>query len=88
MKYPLTLLALLTVQLIAAQTLLGGMPTPGGSVYAIEKAGNTMYIGGFFGTVNGLPRAGLARFNATTGVLDSWAPTDITNGVTSLTGGR
>jgi len=85
MKYPLTLFALLTVRLITAQTLLGGMPTPGGSVYAIEKVGNTMYIGGFFSDVDGFPRAGLARFDATTGALDSWAPTGITNGVTTLT---
>ncbi|MFZ1688283.1 MAG: T9SS type A sorting domain-containing protein [Flavobacteriales bacterium] len=86
MKYPLTLLVFLIARLSTAQTLLTGTPDVTGSgVYAIEKAGNTMYIGGFFSMVDGLPRAGIARFDATTGALDSWAPTGITNGVTSLT---
>lgn len=85
MKQLLTLLLLFTFYQLAAQTVLPGMPNVQGQVYAIEKVGNTMYIGGFFTQVNGQPRAGLARFNATTGALDGWAPTGITNGVTSLT---
>ena len=85
MKYPLALITLLTAPLLAAQTLLGGMPDVAGSVYAFEKVGGALYIGGFFSTVDGLPRAGLARFDAATGALDPWAPTGITNGVTTLT---
>ena len=85
MKQLFTLLVLVIANQLSAQTVLGGMPTVAGHVYAFEKVGNTMYVGGFFSQVNGLPRAGLARFNATTGVLDPWAPTGITNGVTTLT---
>lgn len=85
MKKLSTLLVLLIVNQLSAQTVLGGMPNVAGNVYAFEKVGSTMYIGGFFAQVNGQPRAGLARFNTTTGVLDPWAPTGITNGVTSLT---
>ena len=85
MNYFYALVGLLMTHAAGAQTLLGGMPTPNGDIYAIEKVGNTVYMGGFFSQVNGVPRAGIASFNATTGALDPWAPTDITNGVTSIT---
>lgn len=84
MRYALTLFLFSFALVVRSQTLLGGMPLPNGDVYAIEKVGNTVYIGGFFTQVAGQPRAGLARFNATTGALDAWSPTDITNGVTSI----
>lgn len=82
---PLLTLLLCSLSFAAhSQTLLSGIPLPNGDVYAIEKVGNTVYIGGFFSMVDGVPRAGLARFNATTNELDAWSPTDITNGVTSI----
>ncbi|MCC7502513.1 MAG: T9SS type A sorting domain-containing protein [Flavobacteriales bacterium] len=84
MRYTLSLLFISFAFIGRSQTLLGGMPLPNNDVYAIEKVGNTVYIGGFFSTVDGLPRAGLARFDATSGTLDAWGPTGITNGVTSI----
>ena len=57
-----------------AQTLLTGRPTPNSSVYAFERDGNTIYMGGIFSQVNSLPHFGLARFDAVTGTLDSWSP--------------
>lgn len=84
MRHLVTPLGLLAAHLLTAQSLLGGMPTPNGHVYAIEKAGGMMYIGGQFSSVDGQPRARLARFNAATGALDSWAPTGLTNTVTTI----
>lgn len=45
-----------------------------GHVQAMVKSGNTLYIGGFFNTVNGQPRDSLAAVNATTGALLPWNP--------------
>jgi hypothetical protein len=67
-----------------AQTLMTGMPVPDGSVYAFEKDGNTIYIGGFFTEVDAVAHVGLARFDAVTGVTDSWNPAVDNNGVTCL----
>lgn len=46
-----------------------------GSVYAIARLGDTVYIGGSFTTVDGQPRTNLAAFSAVDGSLASWAPT-------------
>ena len=47
-------------------------PNIDGSVWAIETdpATNSVWVGGFFKNVNGVSRNGIAKFNATTGVLD------------------
>lgn len=80
MKFFLTLVGLLTTQLIAAQTLLDNMPTASlSSVHAFEKVGDLMYIGGSFSQLDDQPRTNIARFNVTTGELDSWAP-NVTGG--------
>ncbi|MEZ4739323.1 MAG: hypothetical protein R2818_08175 [Flavobacteriales bacterium] len=67
-----------------SQTLLGG-PVPNTDVYAIEKVGNTVYIGEQFSMVDGVPRWP-GPSSATTNELDAWSPTDITNTVTSING--
>ena len=47
----------------------------GGSVEAMAGDGTSLYIGGSFTAVNGVPRSGLARIDAATGFLDpSWTP--------------
>ena len=68
----------------SAQTLLPNMPAPNLDLYAIEKIGGTVYIGGGFATVNGQPHTRLARFDAATGALDSWAP-QVDNYVNTIT---
>ena len=43
-------------------------------VYDMSIAGNTLYFAGYFDSVNALPRANVAAVDATTGVLQNWAP--------------
>ena len=85
MKIKLLVICLLLIQHASAQTLLGGMPLPNGGLYAIEKIDSTVYIGGFFSQVSGMPRTDIASFNAATGVLNSWSPVVANNGVTTIT---
>ena len=70
----LLLAALLFSNLSQSQTLQTNFPQPNGMVYAISKIGQMVYIGGGFTEVNGQPRTCIARFDATTGALDSWSP--------------
>lgn len=84
MKQALLIICLLTSSFTNAQTLLTGMPVPNGSVAAITRVDNTIYIGGTFTQVNGLPRNHMASFDASTGVLSSWNP-DFDSGVNSIT---
>ncbi|MBK5283978.1 MAG: hypothetical protein JJE25_01115, partial [Bacteroidia bacterium] len=84
MKKNLLIIFLLINTCANAQTLLSGMPTPNASVYAIEKVDSTVYIGGSFSQVNGMPRASVASFNAATGALTNWNP-DVSGSVTSIT---
>ena len=80
----LSALLAITVMNAGAQTLMTGMPSPNGSVYAFEKAGNTIYIGGQFSQVNSVAHGSLAKFDAVTGVLDSWSPYINNNHVSCL----
>lgn len=57
-----------------AQSLVPTMPGPGGSVYAIEKIGGTVYIGGGFTAVNGRSQLGIAMFDLVTGALEPALP--------------
>ena len=72
-KFLLT--GLLAVQLQAhAQTVLTGMPQPDQNVWAIQRTGNKVYIGGSFQNINGASHPYLASFDATTGSLATWNP--------------
>ena len=76
MKIFLALIILaFSVHQVSAQVVLSGMPTINGSVNSLIRIGDTIYIGGNFTQVNGLMRKNLARFNANTGLVDSWSPT-------------
>ncbi len=57
-----------------AQRVDTRMPSVNGHVNAIQRSGDTIYIGGFFDTVGGLPRNNIAAINAFTGQLFDWAP--------------
>lgn len=85
MRRPVLVAALLAASCSLAQSLVPNMPDPNIDVYAIEKIGGTVYIGGGFTTVNGQPYTRLARFNAATGALDSWAPQVDNNYVNTIT---
>lgn len=51
------------------------MPTIDQAVYSLQLSGDTLYIGGFFTTVNGIARSRLAALSLSTGALLSWNPT-------------
>lgn len=55
-----------------------------GSVKAITRIGNRIYIGGSFTTVGGLPRRGLAALNAETGAVDPAWSADVSGEVLAL----
>ena len=57
-----------------AQRVDTRMPSVNGHVNAIQRSGDTIYIGGSFTVVGGLPRKNLAAINAFTGQLFNWAP--------------
>jgi gliding motility-associated-like protein len=45
-----------------------------GYIYTLAKAGNILYIGGSFSSVNNVARANLAAIDLTTGNLTNWNP--------------
>jgi len=45
-------------------------PTFNGKVMALLATGDSLYVGGFFSSVNGIPRRGLVKLDATTGKVD------------------
>ncbi len=49
-------------------------PKPNGTIRAIVRIGNTVYIGGLFNRIGGQSRIGLAAIDAATGTLTSWNP--------------
>ncbi len=51
-------------------TMTSFAPDVNGQVWAIEPSGTSLYIGGTFTTVNGVPRQGVAKIDAATGALD------------------
>jgi hypothetical protein len=46
------------------------LPVVNGDVWAIKGNGSSLFIGGTFTTVDGVPRDGIAKIDATTGALD------------------
>lgn len=60
-------------------------PKVGGVAWALAPSGNSIFVGGDFGTVNGAARRALVKLNATTGALDPTFRAPITSGrVTEL----
>ena len=57
----------------AGQLITSWAPTVGGQVRAMCRAGNTLYVHGYFGTVNGEQRDRFCALDATTGDLLPWA---------------
>jgi len=45
-----------------------------GAVYVFAQVGNTMYAGGSFGSVQGIPRSNIVAFDATTYAVRSFSP--------------
>lgn len=46
-------------------------PNVNGKVFALVASGDSLYVGGYFTSVNGVARRGLAKINATTGAVDT-----------------
>jgi hypothetical protein len=74
-------IAFLTVSLFAANLVAqpsvpdAGVPEADDQVYALVQSGNTVYVGGRFTAIGGVPRNRLAAFDATTGAVDpNWDP--------------
>src|SRR5262249_48432696 len=70
--WPRQHLALLNPSTGAAST--SWTPAPDGAVNSIALDGNTLYVGGAFGTIAGSSRSGLASVDATTGAATAWNP--------------
>jgi hypothetical protein len=49
-------------------------------VWALESVGSSLYVGGFFTTVNGTARKGIAKIDATTGQVDTRFSSAAVNG--------
>ena len=59
-------------------------PSVDGTVWAIRASGSSLYIGGYFYNVNGVARRGIAKINATTGVVDTAFNAHLNGGVTEI----
>jgi hypothetical protein len=55
----------------ATGAIRGLAPNVEGPVFALQPAGQWLYVGGDFTRVNGVQRRGIARINATTGAVDA-----------------
>ncbi len=49
-------------------------PNPDGGVLALAVSGDTVYVGGFFTTIGGQVRKGIAALDAGTGAATAWNP--------------
>jgi hypothetical protein len=49
-------------------------PNPDSSPSALTLSGTTLYVGGYFTTIAGVPRQHIAAFDVTTGNLSTWNP--------------
>lgn len=60
------------VHIRADGSLDGWAPAPNATVNCFARIGPTLFVGGFFSSTNGQPRAGLAALDMTTGALLPW----------------
>ena len=49
-------------------------PQIDGSVYALARSGDDLYVGGAFATVNGAAHSKIAKLSASTGAVNPWNP--------------
>ncbi len=55
-------------------------PSLDGEVWAIEAVGSSLYVGGYFQTVDGLARRGIVKMDAATGAVDTTFNASFTSG--------
>lgn len=75
----------------APGTLSSFNPTIDGPVWAIATAGNALYVGGQFKTVNGVTRRAIVKLDPTTGAVDTGFNASFTSGKVTeirMVGGR
>jgi hypothetical protein len=78
-EYPSRNIAVFSASTGAADLTFGGAANNSVTSLATDGAG-TVYVGGTFGTVNGVARRGLAALDASTGNLLPWAPSVVSPG--------
>ncbi len=59
---------------LAAGIQIETVPTVAGTVHAVTVVGSTLYLGGEFTAIDGVPRTNLAAIDLTTGAVSSWNP--------------
>ncbi|MBL7781808.1 MAG: T9SS type A sorting domain-containing protein [Saprospiraceae bacterium] len=67
-------LLLLSLSTVCSQTLDPAFPTVDGTVSTLLVHGNTLYLGGSFTMVGGLPRTNIAAIDIPSKSVTSWAP--------------
>lgn len=67
-------LHVLSLSSALAQTLDPAFPTVDGTVNTLLVHGNTLYLGGSFSTVGGLPRTNIAAIDISSKSVTTWAP--------------
>jgi hypothetical protein len=65
---------------VSPGTVTSFAPNVNGAVWAIVPSGGSLYIGGAFSSVNGIPRRGLAKIDAITGAVDQSFNAGLTSG--------
>ena len=78
-EYPSRNIAVFSASTGAADLTFSGATNNSVTSLATDGAG-TVYVGGTFGTVNGVARRGLAALDASTGNLLPWAPSVVSPG--------
>lgn len=73
-----------TLELLDWSPSVEGGPIGSGEVLSIAAIDSTVYLGGWFGLVNGQPRATVAAVNARTGELFEWNPGSVEGAVLAL----
>ena len=59
-------------------------PVVNGAIYTIKVSGSTVYVGGLFRSINGVPRNNIAALDAVTGNVLDWNPNAFTSQVNDI----